>query len=334
MRRLQHLAERPDLPVQGRVDCWFALGKAWEDIGDYDRAFACFAAGNREKRATFHYAIEEDRRFFAAIERHCVSLPSPVAGDPEPVPIFIVGMPRSGTSLVEQILACHPQVTALGEQEVVRQVIDGPYADKTGRRYPNGIGTADGDLFAELGRQCCRRYRELAPDASYITDKLPHNFLYIGVITRMLPNARIIHCRRQPLDTCLSCYKNDFAMLHRWAYDLSEIGEYWLLYDRLMAHWRRILGESLFEIDYEELVSDLEGAGRRLLAHCGLDWDARCLDFHRCPRPVSTASAVQVRRPLYTSSIGLWRRYAAHLAPLQEVLARRVGGDREGSVGK
>ncbi len=323
--RLQELAGRADLPVQGRVDCWFALGQAWERLGDTDRAFACFAAGNREKRASFHYDLEDDRRLFAAVagewDAEVVAAGRPAGEEGEgPVVVFIVGMPRSGTTLVEQVLAAHSRVAALGEVEVVPRLLRGPYARVTGESFPAGAGQVGGGTAAGLAAWCRDAYRCLAPGAGMVTDKLPHNFLHLGLLARLLPEARFVHCVRHPLDTCLSCYCTDFARLHRWAYDLEEIGGYWLLYRRLMTHWQQVLGERLFEVSYEELVGDFEPAARRLLAHCGLAWEDGCREFHRVPRPVHTASAIQVRRRLYRTSAGRWRRYAEHLGPLRRLL--------------
>jgi hypothetical protein len=221
-------------------------------------------------------------------------------GDPSEIPIFILGMPRSGSTLIEQILASHPGVQGGDERP----------------DFPELLEALGGD-FAALGAAYVERCRALAPGAARLTDKLPGNFRHAGAIHLALPKARIIHSRRAAADTCLSCFTKLFRGEQAYTYDLGELGRYYRAYARLMAHWRAVLPASVFlEVDYEELVGDPETQTRRLLAHCGLEWDSACLAFHQTRRAVRTASAAQVRQPLHRGAIGRWRRYETLLAPL------------------
>jgi hypothetical protein len=224
-------------------------------------------------------------------------------------------MPRSGSTLIAQILASHPKVRGGDERP--------DFPELLGRvGYPEPAAALTGDQFRALGAAYVERMRAQAPDALRIVDKLPGNFLYAGAIHLALPNARIIHSRRDPVDTCMSCFTTlfrDEQLPH--TYDLGELGRYYRAYVALMDHWRVALPPAvLLEVEYEALVGDLEGQARRILAHCGLDWDPVCLAFHETERDVRTASAAQVRRPIYRDSVGRWRRYGAWLAPLLEEL--------------
>ena len=232
-------------------------------------------------------------------------------------PIFIVGMPRSGTSLLEQILASHRDVFGAGElldfQRLALELVKG--------QYPEGIVSISPRKIAALATRYVDVLNERNASAPRVTDKLPANFLYIGLIYAAFPQARVIHCVRDPLDTCLSCYRKAFASAHGFAYDLRELGRYYRAYAGLMAHWQRLFPERMFELRYEAVIREPESTIRRLIQYCGLDWDEACMRFYETERPVQTASAAQVRRPLYTDSIGAWRRYADHLQPLRTALA-------------
>jgi len=238
-------------------------------------------------------------------------------------PVFIVGVPRSGTTLVEQILASHPRIRGGGEL---------PFLPVIAKQH----GTAEQPWFnaiAGVGPRQCRvlgedylaKLRESVPEADRtadrLTDKLPDNFLRIGLIRRILPRARIIHCRRDPRDTALSIFFHHFSGLHPYAWDLADIGSYYRGYLKLMEHWRRVVpADRLLEVRYEDLVANLEGETRRMLAFLGVEWDPRCLEFHRTERFLVSASNAEVRRPLYTSAIERWRRYETHLAPFTAAL--------------
>jgi hypothetical protein len=238
-------------------------------------------------------------------------------GDPSPVPVFILGMPRSGTTLVEQMLASHPQVHGAGELSDFTAAVaglDGPDG------VPADIGGAE---LRRIGARYVARVRPLAPGALRITDKMPANFRFAGLIHLALPNARIIHLRRDPVDTCLSCFSILFGGDQPHTYDLGELGRYYRAYQRLMEHWRAVLPLGvMLEVQYEALVGDFEPQARRIVAHCGLEWDDACLDFYKTQRPVHTASAVQVRRPVYQTSVGRWRPPEDLLRPLLDALDR------------
>ena len=301
-----------------RMRLEFALGKAWMDVGVGGRAFAHLNSGNRLRRASFSYDVDAD---VARMDATAAAVGPELmgrhagAGDPSDLPIFIVGMPRSGTTLIEQILASHPDVHGGGELTQLGALLGGA-------EYPGLASRLTGERLAQLGRAYSEQIAALAPGRRRVTDKTPANFLHAGLIHLMAPNARIIHCVRDPRDTCLSCYTTLFASGQRFAYDLAELGTYYRGYAALMDHWRARLPPDRFtEVRYEDVVADLEGEARRLVAFCGLEWDDACLDFHTTRRQVRTASANQVRQPLYRRSVGRWERYADHLGPLTAALS-------------
>ena len=302
----------------------FALGKAWMDAGDADRAFAHFDAGNRLKRATIDFDGAATRDWMASIGRTFSSAlleRFAGAGDPSEVPVFLVGMPRSGTTLIEQILASHPDVYGAGELKTMQALVDGVRPDLRGRGYPAMVDEFRREDFAELGRRYLARVLPLASGRRRIVDKMPANFLHVGLIALALPRARIIHCRRDPVDTCLSCYTKLFVGEQKFAYDLAELGGFHRSYQDLTTHWRKVLPpERLIEVDYEAVVEDLEGQARRLIDFLGLGWDDACLRFHENKRSVRTASVNQVRQPIYRTSTGRWRAHARHLGPLLDAL--------------
>lgn len=306
-----------------RIPLAFALGKAWLDAGEIDRAFDRFDAGNAAKRASFAYDVQADADLFeriaAAFSAHAVSA---TGGYASKLPVFVVGLPRSGTTLVEQILASHPQVRGAGELGALEGVVQDALGEGG---FPERAATLSQTEAEALGRAYVAQIELLAQGRLRVVDKMPSNFRYAGLIHRILPQARIIHCRRDPVDTGLSCYTKLFTGRQPFAYDLGEFARYYGAYDQLMAHWRAVLPPDCFiEAPYEDVVADLETEARRLVAFCGLDWDRTCLDFHATPRSVRTASAAQVRRPIYASSVGRWKPYTHRLAPLIDALGRRA----------
>jgi hypothetical protein len=230
-------------------------------------------------------------------------------------------MPRSGSTLVEQILASHPKIFGAGELNDFGTAV-ARLGDRARAPFPELVRAMSEEDLRQLGTNYLDATTALAPEAARITDKMPFNFHFVGLIHLALPHARIIHTRRDPVDTCLSCFSTLFTAGQPYGYDLGELGRYYRGYAALMQHWRNVLPNGvMLEVQYEELVDDLEDQARRLVAHCGLDWDETCLAFHKTQRPVLTASATQVRQPIYKSAVGRWRVYEEFLGPLTRALA-------------
>jgi len=304
------------LPVQHAVNLHHALGKYYDDVEDREAAFRHHRMGNelaRRSRARYDRAEMAERvtRILAAFDRNALAALRS-GGTVSERPIFVVGMPRSGTSLTEQILAAHPQVHGAGELLYWIFAADAERAATPERRAAT---------IAELGRAYLDGLAAQTRDAARVVDKLPVNFRNIGLIHTALPGARFIHIERNALDTCLSIYFQGFSAAHPYATDFGDLAHYYHEYRRLMAHWRALLPpQTLLEVRYEDLVDDPEGWSRRMLAHIGLPWDPRCLEFHSIDRPVLTASNWQVRQPIGRGSIGRWRRYERFIEPLREAL--------------
>ena len=321
---LEELHAREDqLSDDQRIVLNFTLGKAYADLKDAGLSFRHLDAGNRLKRRHVNYdecaALSLIHRIRDAFPKDLLRGNSNVGHDSE-APIFVLGMPRSGTSLVEQILATHPRVFGAGEVDHFATATS-DVARRRARAYPDMLGKMSDEDFRELGKTYVERLSRDGAGKDRIVDKLPANFLFTGLIHLALPRARIIHVKRHPVDTCVSCYSLLFAEDQPFAYDLGEIGRYYRAYEALMDHWRSVLPpERMLEVEYEELVKDIEGQARRLVAHCGVDWDKRCLAFHETRRPVHTASLVQVRKSIYASSVGRSRFYGSKLKPLMDAL--------------
>jgi tetratricopeptide (TPR) repeat protein len=296
----------------------FALGKAFLDIGESEAAFTHLNRGNAMKRAQINYDSNAAGQWMDSI----ASVFSPALlremggqGAASTLPVFVLGMPRSGTTLVEQILASHPAVHGAGELSHVQNIING-LGD-----FPNGVADMPAARLRALGESYLAQIQNLAGGKPRVVDKMPVNFAYAGLIHLILPGAKIIHCRRDPVDTCLSCYSKLFTAEQSFSYNLTELGQFYRAYQQLTAHWRTVLPEQTFlEVDYEAVVEDLEREARRMLDFLALPWDPACLEFHATKRPVRTASVNQVRRKLYKSSAGRWRKHAAHLQPLLAAL--------------
>lgn len=301
-----------------------ALAKEYEDVGDYALAFDHLSRGKAAGRTRRGYSIQRDEALVEALIR---AFPEPIttdAGDRSEEPIFVLGMPRSGTTLVERILSSHPQVYSAGEL----QNFGVELKRLSGSRSPYLLDPdtiARGRLidWGRLGRSYLASTRPATAARPRFVDKLPHNFLYAGFIAHALPRARIICLRRDPMDTCLSNFRQLFAQTspyYDYSFDLLDTGRYYVLFERLMAHWQRVLPGRILEVRYETLVAHQEASTRRLLDHCGLPWHEGCLRFEQNEAPVATASAVQVREPINRSSIQRWRKYEAQLGPLQALL--------------
>lgn len=313
------------LGADHRIHLAFALAKAFEDLGDYPRAFQYLDDGNGLRGRKYAYSIEGDRTLieniigtFTADAMAGVQ----VEGQPSDRPIFIVGMPRSGTTLVEKILASHSDVHAGGELDYMYALGVSEFLGKSGNFLFRPLDSYSKEAFESVGKAYLEKLAQLNDESARVTDKLPFNFQMIGLIRIALPNARIIHCVRDPRDTCLSIYKQNFSTEnYRFAYDLKSLGQFHNLYRRLMEHWHRVMPGAIYDIEYESLTRDPEREIRKLLAACGLDWQDACLDFHKSKGMVKTASFYQVRQPMYTSSVSLWERYREYLGPLLDELA-------------
>ena len=315
-----HLS-RPGLSPVDAMHLHFALGKALHDLGCSEEAFGHWRRANGLIRASYAYDISEEvglvERIRSVFGPGFANSRAP-AGRADVRPIFIVGLPRSGSTLVEQILASHPDVAGAGEVIELRRAIEGA------GRFP-AEGGYDAGAIRGMADEYLQRMRfynyEGRPRQS---DKALFNFLYIGMIRLLFPNAAVIACWRNPLDTCLSCYRHYFPEIRRFVYDLEELGRFYGLFAELMAHWRETLPGFVHELRHEDLVEDPAGEIRRLLDFCGLDWNEGCLRFHESRRAAKTTSATQIRQPINRSGMGQWRRYAAHLGPLVKGLAERV----------
>ena len=331
LKTLEAMARKSaKLTPKAQMNMWFALGKAREDIGRYDDAFAAYSAGNKLKRVTFEY--DEDKasaaiddiirrydRAFAAKKKAGLFGGKPGCGNATPV--FILGMPRSGTTLIEQILASHSKIHGGGELPFLPEIVSSATGLPAGSSYMDWLPGAGGGALRKTGEAYVRKIRALDGGALRICDKLPRNFLYAGLLHKVLPDAKIIHAVRDPLDTCLSIYALLFQQNLPYAYDLTELGRYYRRYARLMEHWKSVLPEGrILEIRYEDIVADLPTQARRMVAHCGLEWEDTCLEFHKNMRPVRTASIAQVRQPLYKTSVARWKNFERHLGPLQTAL--------------
>jgi Tfp pilus assembly protein PilF len=326
---MERLAGTPTRPASQRYPLHYALFS----LADRDRhvgpatAFAHLAEANRLKAEAgaasgrvYDAAAEEaeverlmrifDADWFARLAR----LPGG-GGDPSERPVFVVGMPRSGTTLCEQILVSHSRIGGLGERVDIARIAE-ELAMGLGGAWPEALAELDPAQLRTQAASYLHLLDRVAPGASRVIDKTPTNFRYLGVIAALFPKARIVHARRHPMDVCFSCFEQNFTQSYRWSTDLGDLGHYFGLYRRLMAHWQKLLPLPLLDWSYEEVVEELEPAARRLLDFCGLELEPGCLHFHETQRPVHTASLDQVRRPLYKSSVGKWRRYEQQLAPL------------------
>lgn len=320
MKELHRFPDSLDDRSQVLLD--YSLGRILDRRGKAEQAFQHYLEANNRQSSTLSYSAEDNRERFGAIQAAFnkeLFQENPRVGSESTCPIFIVGMPRSGTSLVEQILSSHPKVFGAGELDdfdafAHRLEVIGS------KPFFEEIAHFDPSVFERFAGRYLSKIQALSGGAQRVTDKMPQNFRYIGLIKLVFPYAKIVHCRRNPVDTCLSLFTNIFGGTHPYSHDLSNLGYYYADYARLMQHWHAVLPFSIYDVQYEDLVADNENEVRALLNFCELPFDRDCLEFHKNKRVVATASATQVRRPIYQDSIQRWARYGKQLAPLVEIL--------------
>ena len=313
--------DMPSLHEDEKMMLHFSLSKAYEDLKRHEESFPHLLAGNAIKRSQIVYDEPATLGLFHRIRQVFTAQlmrAKDGLGHPSRVPIFVLGMPRSGSTLVEQILACHPKVMGAGELKDFDTIVKGVHgADGAPLPFPEFVPSFEADHCRRMGEQYLRKLAAYSTTAPHITNKMPSSFFYVGMIRLALPNARIIHTMRNPVDTCLSCFSKLFSGLQAFSYELGELGRYYRAYHGLMQHWRDVLpAGAMLDVQYEEVVADFEAQARRIIAYCGLEWDDACLAFHKHKRPVKTASAMQVRKPIYKSSVGRWQPYKDRLEPL------------------
>ncbi len=310
---------------RGKAHICYALAKELEDLEEWDRSFHYLKMGADIRRSLMQYDVQRDLDTMASIRKTYGSdlFDGRVEGDGNSEAIFILGMPRTGTTLVERILSSHTQVFAAGELNnfavQMTRLVKQRCGDKKVSR-DELVEMSAGIDFKKLGEAYIDSTRPFTGHTARFIDKLPLNYLYVGLIHLALPNAKIINLKRHPLDTCYAIYKQLFLDAYPFSYDLEELGRYYVAYHQLMEHWNAVLPGVIHTIRYEKLVADLEGEARQLLGFCGLDWQPQCLKFHENPEASTTASTTQVRQPVYQSSVGKWRNYRQQLAPLIKVL--------------
>ncbi len=334
VNQLTSMIGRGDIGPRGKSQLGYALAKELEDLGDSQQSFHFLNIGAKARRDSIKYDPESDIRtidtirdvFTAGFISNKYDLVSDVSAEEnaeEKTPIFILGLPRTGTTLVERIVSSHSEVISAGELnnfsvEMLRQVksVVGP------KSVPKEqlVSLTKNIDFRALGKAYINSTVSLVGENQYFIDKLPLNYLYVGLIRLALPKAKIINLKRHPLDTCYAIYKQLFKDAYPFSYDLKELGHYYLAYQRLMDHWNTVMPGIIHTVNYEDIVHDIEGQSRQLLRYCGLPWQAQCLSYYENREASTTASATQVRKPIYTSSVGLWRKYQAQLQPLLRVL--------------
>ena len=325
--RMEALTGSGELAPRQAAELHYALAQVYRRAGRDDDFVRHLLTANarqrtlcRDGRAEYDAIFDQLEASFSAEALRRSARAEPV----EPVPIFVLGMPRSGTTLVERLLAGHPDVAAGGELDYVRGPLRRWWEQRFGRRYPEGFDTLPAGELTALAEAYARRLVLVGPRSRYVTDKTPGNFHVLGLLTVLFPQARIIHVSRDPMDTCFSILQQPFDDHSPHTCDMALLAHVYGRYRRLMERWSELVGDDFLTVEYERLVESPAEEGRRLFAHCGLDWDDGYLDFHRHDGAVRTFSAAQVRRPIYRSSVGAWRPFAAHLAPLRQGLDRSL----------
>lgn len=330
LSRMESLARDQDTNEADRIQICFALGDAFEHRGDYERSFGYYQQGNTLKQAhTYHSAKHLQVRIDSQIEVCTEELFDNKAsvGCAAPDPIFVVGLPRAGSTLLEQILSSHSQVDGTMELHNILNLakrLRGRDEPGGKPRYPGILNDLDDDYFQRFGQQFIDDTRAYRGEAPFFVDKMPNNFFHVGLIRLILPNAKIIDARRQPMACCFSGYKQLFGEGQEFSYGLTEIGNYYRQYVKLMDHWDRVLPGFVLRVQHEEVVDDLEGQVRRILEFCGLPFEQACVDYHQTERSIRTPSSEQVRQPIFRSSLEQWRNYEVWLDPLKDALGPEI----------
>ena len=321
----------PSTPQIDKTQMHFALGKAYEDSKDYDTAFSHYQAGNTLKRETSNHSKEQlDIRISTQLDVCTAELFERLkgAGHDAPDPIFILGLPRAGSTLLEQILASHSKVDGTMELhdilDLAKRLRGRDKASDPSPRYPRILGELPTERFAQFGQQFIEDTRAYRGTAPYFIDKMPNNFFHIGLIKLILPNAKVIDARRHPMACCFSGYKQLFGEGQEFSYGLEEIGNYYRQYVDLMNHWDEVLPGFVLRVQHEDVIADLEGQVRRILDFCGLEFEESCVEFHKTKRTVRTPSAEQVRQPINKSGVDQWCNFESHLDPLKHALGPEI----------
>ena len=321
---IEAFLKRQNVEVTAQVQLCYALAKEHEDLAQWDQSFAALQRGATLKRQHMRYEVSHDEQIMSAIAQHYQQLPTPANANQATVPIFILGLPRTGSTLIESILGSHKDIVPGGEMpdfsKQLDQQIDGIVPQGNTPTITERIAASASADFELLGKCYLNAVRGKVNDAQYFTDKLPFNFLYCGLIMQALPNARIIHTRRNPMDTCYAIYKTLFRHAYPYSYDLDDLAEYFIAYWKLMEHWRTLMPTKILDVDYESMVADTQAQAQRMVDFCGLAWDPACLDYQHQKKSVTTASAAQVRQPVYSSSIEKWRHVEKHFKGLEKRL--------------
>jgi tetratricopeptide (TPR) repeat protein len=308
-----------------KIELYFALGRAYGDIKNYKKSFENYKLGNKIKRDAIKYHTNDDVKLFENIKNSFSNIDFQNlenVGNKSNKMIFILGMPRSGTTLVEQIIANHKSVYGAGELRDLTQIIKENFLVKGKIKFPEKFNIKDHNFFSNMGTKYLENLDRYNTNKNYITDKAPLNFKYIGLIKLILPKSKIIHCIRDPKDTCLSLFKNFFEGDLNFSYNLEEASKYYKLYQNLMEFWKQLLPDFIYDNSYEKLVENQEFESRKLLDFCNLDWDKNCLTFYRNKRGIITASFAQARKPIYKNSVKSWQNYKNELLPMFKILEK------------
>ena len=326
VRNMEGMLENDNDDINKEIYLSFALGKEYEDRGEYSRSFNYYQRGCQAKRAGINYSADDENKLYDKIKRTFTPdiLRDTTKGDLSKEPIFILGLPRTGTTLADRILASHSQVESAGELRNFRTILKCLQMEKGLIKPDNLINIPEATVIdnaltidaKELGSRYIKSTRYITGNKPHFIDKLPQNNLYLGLIHRALPNAKILHITRNPMDTCFSNYKQLFAKGCYYSYDLNDLAKSFVAYKDLMAYWHQALPNRIMDISYERLIDDTETEIRKMLDYCELDWETDCLNFHKNKTAVATASSHQVRRPIYNSSVGKWKKYELELQPL------------------